>query len=163
MTYFKQQREEIEKEIIKMDKSSNEKDKQDFHIFCQNVDTNTERLLLDTIDYEKYKAKLQQLNKDENAHKKDIEENYISKNVIINLNIEELADLEHQQWIKWSKELSEKESLSPQRVYRWRNECWKPYSELTEEMKEFDREWARKVIEIFKQELGLNSTEEKDG
>jgi hypothetical protein len=62
--------------------------------------------------------------------------------------IEKLADLEHEQWITWSKDLAAKEQLSPERLARWK-ECWVPYSELTEEMKEHDRVWARKVLSIL--------------
>lgn len=61
--------------------------------------------------------------------------------------IEKLADLEHQQWIAWATTLMEKENLSPERVERWRGLLC-PYSELSEEWKEYDREWARKVLEI---------------
>ncbi len=62
--------------------------------------------------------------------------------------LEELSELEHEQWMKWAKDIAKKETLSKTRTDRWENECFKPYSELTEEMKEFDREWAKKVIEI---------------
>lgn len=69
--------------------------------------------------------------------------------------LEELAELEHEQWMKWAKALiPELESLDKEkiqkRIKRWKEECFKPYSELTDEMKEFDREWARKVLDIVK-------------
>lgn len=60
--------------------------------------------------------------------------------------LEKLAELEHEQWIAWSKDIASKEKLSPERLKRWKS-LWVPYKELSEEMKEFDREWARKVIE----------------
>ena len=66
---------------------------------------------------------------------------------------EKLADLEHQQWIKWSRELAQKEKLSPERVERWATQCWIPYSELSEGMKEFDREWARKIVKLISEEI----------
>jgi hypothetical protein len=62
--------------------------------------------------------------------------------------IEKLAELEHEQWMKWATSLLKSEDLDPTRVSRW-YDCMKPYSELSEEMKEHDRVWARKVIEII--------------
>jgi len=63
--------------------------------------------------------------------------------------LEVLADLEHEQWIKWSKDIAEKEKLSPERIARWKS-LWIPYLELSEEMKEHDRVWARKALQILK-------------
>lgn len=60
--------------------------------------------------------------------------------------LEELAALEHLQWISWSKSLAEKESLSPERLERWKN-LWKPYEELDDKAKEEDRKWARKALQ----------------
>ena len=57
---------------------------------------------------------------------------------------EALASIEHDQWIAWSKDLASKETLSPERLARWRS-LWVPYEELSEEMKEHDRRWARLV------------------
>ena len=63
--------------------------------------------------------------------------------------IEKLAELEHEQWQKWSKDIAKNENISDDRFNRWANDCWKPYNELTEEMKEHDRVWARKVLELI--------------
>jgi hypothetical protein len=61
--------------------------------------------------------------------------------------IETLAELEHQQWIEgFSKPLAKEESLSPERMCRWRRFWNTPYSQLPEEVKEMDRVWARKAI-----------------
>ena len=72
--------------------------------------------------------------------------------------IEELADIEHKQWMKWSSALeNEMEQYSDwlpedlaillsKRLARW-NSLWIPYRELTEETKELDRVWARKVLQ----------------
>jgi len=68
-------------------------------------------------------------------------------------NVERLAELEHEQWIAWSKSLVEKEKLSVQRVERWKN-LWIPYDQLPEEEKEHDRKWAKKVILILKGKEG---------
>ena len=62
---------------------------------------------------------------------------------------EELADLEHEQWMKWAKDIIKSEDISKDRKERWEKECFKPYSKLSNEMKDFDREWADKVIKIF--------------
>lgn len=59
--------------------------------------------------------------------------------------IEDMADLEHQQWMFWSKDIAKKEKLSKERLNRWKK-LWKPYSQLTEQEKEQDRVWARKVL-----------------
>ena len=62
--------------------------------------------------------------------------------------IELIAELEHEQWVSWANSLLNTESLSPERVERW-NTCLVPYDELSEEMKEHDRKWARKVAMLF--------------
>lgn len=68
--------------------------------------------------------------------------------------LEALAELEHEQWLKWSMELADLEDLSAPRKKRWL-ECWKPYSELTEEQKYFDRIWAEQVLWIVKKHMGI--------
>jgi len=67
--------------------------------------------------------------------------------------LEKLAELEHAQWVRWSKNLDIKELLSDERIERWQK-LWIPYSELSEEMKEEDRKWARYVLEIIKEHNG---------
>lgn len=37
---------------------------------------------------------------------------------------------------------------------------WKPYSELPEDVKEKDREWARKVIAILREEMNPKELQE---
>ncbi len=63
--------------------------------------------------------------------------------------IEELAKLEHDQWIEWSKAVAPE--VSEERRARW-EKLWIPYEELSEEAKEQDRIWARKVIEVLTKE-----------
>ncbi|MGG1445034.1 hypothetical protein ABE354_23880 [Brevibacillus laterosporus] len=60
--------------------------------------------------------------------------------------IEKLAELEHEQWIKWSQSVAPE--VSPERRERWQT-YWIPYSDLSEEVKEQDRVWARKVLEVI--------------
>ena len=63
--------------------------------------------------------------------------------------IESLAELEHEQWMKWADTIMQTEKISDARFARWAS-CMIPYGELTEEMKEFDREWARKALAILR-------------
>lgn len=76
---------------------------------------------------------------------------YEEKNKVEDKNddlLEKLASLEHDQWFCWAKDIIKSESISEERAKRWKEECFKPYEELSEEMKEYDREWARKVLNI---------------
>lgn len=74
--------------------------------------------------------------------------------------LETLADLEHQQWMDWANTLMAKEpNLTPERIERWKK-CMVPYSELTEEMKEFDRIWARKILKALIDALALSDIQE---
>lgn len=63
---------------------------------------------------------------------------------------EELAELEHDQWMEWAKSILKSEDISKEREERWEKECFHPYNKLSEEMKDFDREWADKVLKIVK-------------
>jgi len=60
---------------------------------------------------------------------------------------EELASLEHDQWVEWAKNILDSEDITAERAERWKD-LFIPYAELSEEMKEKDREWARKVLKI---------------
>ena len=62
--------------------------------------------------------------------------------------IERLADLEHKQWMNWSKNIAETESISLERFNRWQ-QLWIDYNDLTEEQKEQDRVWAVHSVKIF--------------
>lgn len=61
---------------------------------------------------------------------------------------EALAEIEHEQWIAWSKNIAETESITPARRERW-EKLWRPYAELTEAEKDQDREWADKTLEAI--------------
>lgn len=63
--------------------------------------------------------------------------------------IEKLAELEHKQWWDWAKDILKTENITKERAKRWEEESFKPYKDLTEEQKDMDREWARKVLEII--------------
>jgi hypothetical protein len=60
--------------------------------------------------------------------------------------LERLAELEHEQWVAWSREVADE--VAPERRRRW-HEFWVDYSELPEQIKEQDRVWARKVLELL--------------
>jgi hypothetical protein len=57
--------------------------------------------------------------------------------------LERVAEVEHEQWTEWSKSVAPE--VSPERRARWQK-YWVPYKDLPEEVKEQDREWARKAM-----------------
>jgi len=64
---------------------------------------------------------------------------------------EKLAAVEHEQWMEWAKSIMEEEEISPDRRERWEG-YMVPYAELSEEDKESDREYARKVLDVLGEE-----------
>lgn len=72
--------------------------------------------------------------------------------------LEELAALEHTSWSGWMEYLFEKSELNTDgtvtipawAVERWKRQVDTPYSELTDQEKESDRDEARKVLDIIK-------------
>ena len=44
--------------------------------------------------------------------------------------LEELSEIEHNQWMEWSKNIVKTENISQERLNRW-TKLWKPYKELT--------------------------------
>jgi len=69
---------------------------------------------------------------------------------------EKLVELEHNQWIYWSKSIANTNSIPEIRLNRWKK-LWKPYNKLLEKDKEQDRTWADKVLKILKKG-GYNSS-----
>ena len=61
---------------------------------------------------------------------------------------EALAELEHEQWITWSKSIAKSEHLDYDRLEGWMK-LWIPYAELTEEQKDQDRIWADKSLALI--------------
>jgi hypothetical protein len=61
---------------------------------------------------------------------------------------EKLAELEHKQWAHWYRYMVA--NLTPENRKRWDGQAATPYALLTEVEKNCDREWADKVLEIFK-------------
>lgn len=72
-----------------------------------------------------------------------------NENIDKNL-LEALAELEHEQLIFWSRNIAETETITEQRLERWKK-LWVPYRQLTEEQKASDRLWAEKVLKIFEE------------
>ena len=84
--------------------------------------------------------------------------------------VEKIADLEHEQWAHWTEYMldqlgnamdlafSEFRVDNPdhpvlnrayEKLDRWRRQIKTPYSELTEQEKDSDRKWARKVLKTI--------------
>lgn len=85
--------------------------------------------------------------------------------------LEELANIEHEQWMSWSKtaliKMKALESNEPdafENAIYWLQDHWqknwKSYPELPEDTKEHDREWARKVKAIIEREVSLARQDE---
>jgi hypothetical protein len=56
----------------------------------------------------------------------------------------------HEFWTTWAMELIKLEpNLSKERVSRWQNECFLDYENLSEEMKDLDRKFAREILRII--------------
>ena len=65
--------------------------------------------------------------------------------------LERLAALEHEQWIEWTHLVVGQErnnEISLHLLKKWEKN-WIPYDKLPENLKEFDRVWARRVIDII--------------
>jgi len=73
---------------------------------------------------------------------------------MVNSLLESLANLEHEQWIHWSKDLRNAlQTIAPEldfNLSRW-EKLWVPYSELDEKEKDKDRKWAQKVLDLLQQ------------
>jgi len=60
---------------------------------------------------------------------------------------EALAKIEHQQWMHWSQSVASQ--VSPTIRKKWKN-SWVDYNELTDDLKDADRVWARKVMTVLR-------------
>jgi hypothetical protein len=61
--------------------------------------------------------------------------------------IEALAELEHAQWLHWSRAVAADVGAATRD--KWQR-SWVDYAELTEDLKEADRVWARKVVALLR-------------
>lgn len=80
--------------------------------------------------------------------------------------LEELAELEHDQWSHWTNYLLQNINLD--NVLRWKEQIKTPYPKLSEIEKDADRKWANKVIKILERyrmtgglKNGTNTEQEK--
>lgn len=64
--------------------------------------------------------------------------------------IDRLAEIEHDQWMEWSRELVKYESVSEPRRRRWKK-LWIPYERLAESEKDKDRKWAYIVLKAIRE------------
>lgn len=60
--------------------------------------------------------------------------------------VEALAALEHEQWMHWARSVMAE--VAPGRRQRWHGYLV-PYEDLEEPVKELDRHWARRVVEVL--------------
>jgi hypothetical protein len=70
--------------------------------------------------------------------------------------VELIAALEHEQWETWAKHILQTENLSQERKDRWFT-MFGPYELLPEELKDADRQWAKRVIHLISG-LGVQTT-----
>lgn len=67
--------------------------------------------------------------------------------------VELVAEIIHKNWMLWAIELLQNEPhLSTKRKKRWENECLLPYNEISEQMKNLDRQFAIEIIEKLKEQ-----------
>jgi hypothetical protein len=133
---------------IKYDKDGNQIDNDNFKDYDRgdkedqkNKITSTDKKLMD-LDY-----KIEEL-------KEDIKKQCIKEGLIEETDedkekdslLEQLSAIEHEQWMKWAGDIID--VVPPELKYKWKRNM-KPYQDLTEEVKEMDREWARKIIDII--------------
>lgn len=64
--------------------------------------------------------------------------------------LEKLAELEHEQWIEWTRYMLQ--NLTEENIVRWKKQIGCSYSNLPNDEKWSDRRWAKKVLEIISQE-----------
>jgi len=60
--------------------------------------------------------------------------------------VEKLAALEHEQWAHWTEYMLN--NLHDENIAKWKRQIKTPYSDLSEEEKDSDRVWARKVAKV---------------
>ncbi len=76
---------------------------------------------------------------------KDIEESELR---------EALSDLEHKQWAGWVesviKRIEDEGEISKEKIESWKELASTKYEDLTEEMKDLDREFADKTLKILR-------------
>jgi hypothetical protein len=88
-----------------------------------------------------------------------------TKHLMIKLSelLEKLASIEHERWAHWQRYLHSQCTpvgndgallIPSDLVHRWEAEMRTPYSELTEEQKESDRQQVRRYLPVIAEVLG---------
>lgn len=62
--------------------------------------------------------------------------------------LEKISELIHEEWVEWAKQIEHE--VSDERRERW-NTVYCKYDELSEEMKDKDRNYGKKVLAMLKQ------------
>ena len=63
--------------------------------------------------------------------------------------LDQVATLEHKQWCEWAYNIASEEDLSEKRTLRWNRLLITPYEHLTDQEKESDRVYARKILNLL--------------
>jgi hypothetical protein len=62
--------------------------------------------------------------------------------------VEALAEIEHDQWMHWSRTVAA--DVSDATRAKWQG-SWTNYAALSDDLKDADRIWARKVVALLRQ------------
>ena len=62
---------------------------------------------------------------------------------------EKLANLEHEQWMTWASSVMDE--VGEERQQRWQAYMI-PYEDLSEKVKNYDRKWADKILDILQED-----------
>ena len=63
--------------------------------------------------------------------------------------LEKVSSEIHLMWMSWAKKIVQEENISKERIERWKKECFLSYDKLSDEMKELDRKFAKRIIKIL--------------
>jgi hypothetical protein len=75
---------------------------------------------------------------------------YIKNGFHKNEKLEQVSKAIHEFWVSWADELINSEpNLSKERIERWKRDCFVEYEKLNDEMKELDRKFANKILELI--------------
>ncbi len=72
----------------------------------------------------------------------------IDRSTVVTRLVEEMSNLEHEQWMSWASSIMQEEDLFKERKQRW-SKYMVPYDQLEEDIKEHDRIYAKKVIAVI--------------
>lgn len=70
--------------------------------------------------------------------------------------LEKLSILEHEQWMIWAKHVLETEHISDRTKERWQKD-FVAFADLTEPLRDKDRVFAKKSLEVFEEYLNTKN------